>query len=55
MCGPEKFPPTDYETAVDDLETLTPGTSAVASITLGVENDVKMLPLGSYLTTGSKK
>ena len=36
-------------------ETLTPGASAVASITLGVENDVLMLPRGSYLTTGSQK
>jgi len=34
---------------------LTPGASAVASITLGVENDVLMLPRGSYLTTGSQK
>ncbi len=36
-------------------ETLTPGASAVASITLGVEEDVIMLPRGSYLTTGSQK
>ena len=34
---------------------LTPGASAVASITLGVEENVLMLPRGSYLTTGSQK
>ena len=36
-------------------DTLTPGASAVASITLGVEEDVLMIPRGSYLTTGSQK
>ena len=36
-------------------DSLTPGASAVASITLGVEEDVLMLPRGSYLTTGSQK
>jgi HlyD family secretion protein len=36
-------------------ESLTPGASAVASITLGVEENVLMLPRGSYLTTGSQK
>ncbi len=34
---------------------LTPGASAVASITLGVNEDVLMIPRGSYLTTGSQK
>ncbi|MBI9107837.1 MAG: HlyD family efflux transporter periplasmic adaptor subunit [Spirochaetales bacterium] len=34
---------------------LTPGASAVASITLGVKENVLMLPRGSYLTTGSQK
>lgn len=36
-------------------ETLTPGASAVASITLGVEENALLLPRGSYLTTGSQK
>ena len=36
-------------------QTLTPGASAVASITLGVEDDVLLLPRGSFLTTGSQK
>ncbi|MDC7226645.1 MAG: efflux RND transporter periplasmic adaptor subunit [Spirochaetales bacterium] len=36
-------------------ETLTPGASAVASITLGVEENVLMIPRGAYLTTGSQK
>ena len=36
-------------------DTLTPGASAVASITLGVEENVLMIPRGSYLTTGSQK
>ncbi|HAK45068.1 MAG TPA: hypothetical protein DCO79_04000 [Spirochaeta sp.] len=36
-------------------DNLTPGASAVASITLGVEEGVLMLPRGSYLTTGSQK
>ncbi len=35
--------------------TLTPGASAVASIKLGVEDNVLMLPRGAYLTTGSQK
>ena len=34
---------------------LTPGASAVASITLGVEDDVLLLPRGAYLTTGNRK
>ncbi|MDC7126467.1 MAG: HlyD family efflux transporter periplasmic adaptor subunit, partial [Spirochaetales bacterium] len=36
-------------------ETLTPGASAVASITLGVQNNVLMLQRGAYLTTGNQK
>lgn len=36
-------------------EILTPGASAVASITLGVESNVLLLPRGSFLTTGSQK
>lgn len=35
--------------------TLNPGASAVASIVLGVEEDVIQLPRGSYLTTGNQK
>lgn len=35
--------------------TLTPGASAVATIRLGVEEGVLLLPRGSYLTTGSQK
>ena len=35
--------------------TLNPGASAVASILLGVEEDVLQLPRGSYLTTGNQK
>ncbi len=34
---------------------LTPGASAVASISLGIEEDVLYLPRGAYLTTGSQK
>ncbi len=37
-----------------DLE-LTPGASAVASISLGMEENVIYLPRGAYLTTGSQK
>lgn len=39
----------------DTDKSLTPGASAVASITLGIENNVLLLPRGSYLTTGSQK
>jgi HlyD family secretion protein len=39
---------------VTDL-TLTPGASAVATITLSVRNDVLLLPRGSWLTTGNQK
>lgn len=35
--------------------TLTPGASAVASITLEVQDDVLLLPRGSWLTTGNQK
>uniref|UniRef100_UPI00261E6267 efflux RND transporter periplasmic adaptor subunit n=1 Tax=Oceanispirochaeta sp. TaxID=2035350 RepID=UPI00261E6267 len=35
--------------------TLTPGASAVASITLEVQEDVLLLPRGSWLTTGNQK
>ncbi|MCY1151936.1 MAG: efflux RND transporter periplasmic adaptor subunit [Sphaerochaetaceae bacterium] len=35
--------------------TLNPGASAVASIVLGVEENVLQLPRGSYLTTGNQK
>jgi len=35
--------------------TLTPGASAVASITLGVQDNVLLLPRGSWLTTGNQK
>ncbi len=36
-------------------ETLTPGASAVASINLGLQDHVLLLPRGAYLTTGSMK
>ena len=39
---------------VTDL-TLTPGASAVATITLSVQDDVLLLPRGSWLTTGNQK
>jgi HlyD family secretion protein len=35
--------------------TLTPGASAVATITLGTKKDDLVLPRGAYLTTGSQK
>lgn len=36
-------------------QTLTPGASAVATITLSVQEDVLLLPRGSWLTTGNQK
>jgi HlyD family secretion protein len=39
----------------DTQTTLNPGASAVASIVLGVEENVLQLPRGSYLTTGNQK
>jgi len=36
-------------------QTLTPGASAVATITLSVEEDVLLLPRGAWLTTGGQK
>ena len=36
-------------------ESLTPGASAVASINLGLQDHVLLLPRGAYLTTGSMK
>ena len=36
-------------------QTLTPGASAVATITLSVQNDVLTLPRGSWLTTGGQE
>ena len=36
-------------------QTLTPGASAVATITLSVQDDVLTLPRGSWLTTGGQK
>ncbi len=36
-------------------ESLTPGASAVASINLGLQEHVLLLPRGAYLTTGSMK
>ena len=39
----------------DTEKSLTPGASAVASIRLGVEDNVLLLPRGAYLTTGSGK
>lgn len=39
----------------ETTSTLNPGASAVASIVLGVQEDVIQLPRGSYLTTGNQK
>ncbi len=36
-------------------QTLTPGASAVATITLSIQDDVLTLPRGSWLTTGGQK